>query len=154
MTCTSIGAQIERMFVERGGPPVLRVDRELTRAALEVANGFRTLRLVTSLPTAEVATLGLLREEFTSPASLEVTRVPEAWAAFQQGDRTAVESALHQALVAPASPGDVVLLAQLSLAPAAEGLTHALQRVHGTQVAVLAGLAPVMAALGRVPRGE
>jgi hypothetical protein len=116
-TCSTIGAVAERVDAPI---PVLRLDRPMAAAAVEAGG---TVVVLAALESTLAPTLALLAEEAdragTSPR-VEASVVPGAWERFEAGDvegyLARVRAALEQ--VRDAS---VVVLAQASMAPAADG---------------------------------
>jgi len=118
-TCSTIGDAAE-VIGRRIGVDVTRVDRAMAERA--VAVGERIVVLVTLESTIE-PTIDLLRSVARAsgvPPSLRAIMVEGAWACFAAGDLDG-----HHALVAAAirrvgDEADVVVLAQASMAPAAD----------------------------------
>jgi len=114
-TCSTIGA-----LAEAAAPPactVLRVDRPAALRALE--SGRRVL-LVAALPTALEQTLNLLRQvalETRRPLDVIEVLCRRAWASFEHGDISGYVAAIAEVIRSTALPGDVVFLAQASMAP-------------------------------------
>jgi hypothetical protein len=117
-TCSTIGAVAEA--ARAPDCVVLRVDRPVVERA--VASGRRIL-LVAALPTALKQTLHLLRQvasdEQRAPEVVEVL-CEGAWRLFESGDTSGYLAAVASAVASTAAPGDLVLLAQASMAPVAE----------------------------------
>ncbi|MEU4206054.1 aspartate/glutamate racemase family protein [Streptomyces sp. NPDC039022] len=127
-TCSTIGAVAEEAAAAVG-VPVLRVDRPMAAAA--VAAGTRVTVLATVESTLR-PTADLIAEEAVR-ADREVTVVtrvvPGAWDLFEAGDQEGYDDAVATAVRAArreAFPGggearaDAIVLAQASMAPAAE----------------------------------
>ncbi len=129
-TCSTLGPAVEAAAADIA-IPVLRVDRPLAEAA--VAAGDRLL-VVATAETTLAPTSALLEDAATNAeraVSLEVLCLPEAWEAFESGDREgyekqiaeAVQKAVENAGSRNGSGGfDAVVLAQASMAGAAEKL--------------------------------
>ena len=134
-TCSTLGPAVEAAAAEIE-VPVLRVDRPLAEAA--VAAGERLL-VAAALETTLAPTSALLKDAAAKAGrevSLELLSLPEAWAAFESGDRdhylrqiaAAVRDAVADAGAGDAGAGngtggfDAVVLAQASMAGAAERL--------------------------------
>jgi len=132
-TCSTIGAAAERM--PTGGRfTAARIDRAMADQA--VTRGPRIL-LVAALQSTLVPTQQLIEQSAVRlgrPVQIERLWVPGAWAFFESGDRTAYVDSVVQAVrgvVGRAAgadgrlarqPADVVVLAQASMAAAAEAL--------------------------------
>lgn len=147
-TCSSIGACAE-VSANNQDWPVLRVDRAMARDA--VARGshivvFATLAS-TLAPTKELILDEARRAEKTI-ALIEVV-CDAAWARLEAGDQEGYFDEVAAALRRHAQDGDVLVLAQASMAPAAEragdlpvpvltspslGVQDALARLAGTRV--------------------
>jgi Asp/Glu/Hydantoin racemase len=118
-TCSTIGGLAE----EAGralGVPVIRVDRPL--AARAVAGGPRIL-VVVALASTLAPTQALLAEEAQRVNRVIAPRalfVAEAWAHFEAGDLHGYHATIAAAVRANLSDADVVVLAQASMAGAAE----------------------------------
>ncbi|MDJ0983866.1 MAG: aspartate/glutamate racemase family protein [Kiloniellales bacterium] len=129
-TCSTLGPAVEAAAAEIA-VPVLRVDRPMAEAA--VAAGGRLL-VVAALESTLAPTQALLRDaaaDLGREVSLEVLSLPEAWEAFESGDRDdylqqiadAVRSAVGAAGTRNGTGGfDAVVLAQASMAGAADRL--------------------------------
>ncbi len=129
-TCSTLGPAVEAAAASIE-VPVLRVDRPLAEAA--VAAGTRLL-VVAALETTLAPTRALLEDAAAKAGrdvSLEMLSLPEAWAAFESGDRQGYLRQIVEAvrnLVEGAGAGngtesfDAVVLAQASMAGAAEAL--------------------------------
>ena len=146
-TCSTIGGAAESATVgDRAS--VLRVDRPMAEAA--VASGRRIL-VAAALVSTLTPTLELLREiaeRRGSSLNAQTLLCEGAWAYFERGDRTGYAATIADQIRRAAAPGDVVVLAQASMAPAAEllqgeslqvlsspwlGVTAALQRFRELQ---------------------
>lgn len=120
-TCSTVGDAAERAG-RSAGVPTSRVDRPLMRAA--AARG-GTIAVVIASPSTRAATLALLRDEAVDlgvAPRVRALEVPVAWRAFTAG-RTdlyieQIAAVAREALV----DHDLVVLAQLSMSPAAAGL--------------------------------
>lgn len=119
-TCSTIGSVAEAAGAALG-LPVLRVDRPMAAAA--VAAGPRIAVLVT-VESTRIPTEALIEQEAHRAGRTVAVRtvlVPGAWERFEAGDHdgclTAVAAAAREIRDA-----DVIVLAQASMAPAAEGL--------------------------------
>jgi hypothetical protein len=116
-TCSTIGAVAEQVDT---GVPVLRLDRPM---AAQAVSGNGPVVVLAALESTLVPTLELLAEEAgragTTP-SIEARIVAGAWERFEAGD---TEGYLHlvRAELGRVQDGAVVVLAQASMAPAADG---------------------------------
>jgi hypothetical protein len=121
-TCSTLGEHAEALAAATG-VPVLRADRPMAEAA--VARGGRVAVVVAVESTLE-PTLELLRTSAeragTRPKLIAAPCLP-AWPLFEAGDLDGYAAAIaaHARSVAPWA--DVLVLAQASMAPAAELLT-------------------------------
>jgi len=98
----------------------MRIDRPV--AELAVSSGRRIL-LVAALETALQQTLALLKQVASAmQRSNEVVEVPcsQAWAFFESGNLSGYLAEIANSINSTAVSGDLVLLAQASMAPAAE----------------------------------
>jgi Asp/Glu/hydantoin racemase len=118
-TCSSI-SQYAGPLAERIGVPVYRVDEAM---ADEAVRSGEHVSVIATLPTTVQPTAALLRERAElhgREVRIDEVVVEGAFEAAVAGDR-----ARHDALVAAAitaAAGDVVVLAQASMASAADGL--------------------------------
>ena len=136
-TCSTIGAVAEGVDA---GVPVLRLDRPMAAAA--VATG-GTVVVLAALESTLAPTLALLAEEAdragTSPR-IEATVVAGAWDRFEAGDVDGclglVRAALEQV-----EDATVVVLAQASMAPAADGAAVDLPVLSSPRTGLRAALA-------------
>ncbi|MFE3287976.1 hypothetical protein ACFXJJ_33410, partial [Streptomyces sp. NPDC059233] len=116
VTCSTIGAIAEGLTPALGAP-VLRVDRPMAAAAVRTGARIVVLATVESTlaPTAEL----LAEEAGGRPVSIRTHLVDGAWERFAAGD--AVGSlALVAAAVDAVTGADAIVLAQVSMAGAAE----------------------------------
>ncbi|UFU06296.1 aspartate/glutamate racemase family protein [Ruania halotolerans] len=118
-TCSSI-SHLAASTAEKAGIPVLRIDEAMADEA--VAGGGKVTVLAT-LPTTLNPTLALLRERAelagTQP-ELSSEVVPGAFEAVAGGDRATHDRLVAEAIERHAPDSDVVVLAQASMASAAE----------------------------------
>lgn len=134
VTCSTIGATAESLAPELGAP-VLRVDRPMAAAAVRTGPRIAVLAALESTfaPTGEL----LAEEAGGRPVSIRTHLVAGAWERFEAGD-----GAGYLARVAAAADAvtgaDVIVLAQASMAGAAEEAT--------TRIPVLSSPAPGLAA--------
>ena len=118
-TCSTIGGAAERTPTD-GSFIAARIDRAMADRA--AALGPRIL-LVAALESTLRPTAELLYESaaaLRTAVKLEQLLVPGAWSHFLRGDRTAYVEAVAEAVRPAASSANVVVLAQASMAPAAE----------------------------------
>jgi hypothetical protein len=116
-TCSTLGNAAEATPNDAGAT-VLRVDRPL--AELLVANG-RPLLVVAALPSAMTTAVALLNDIARArqmPLNLRELPCYEAWPHFLAGNRVAYAEHVARAVGERANPGDQVMLAQASMAPA------------------------------------
>lgn len=136
VTCSTIGAVAEALAPALGSP-VLRVDRPMAAAAVRTGARIAVLATVESTfaPTAEL----LAEEAGGRQPAISAHLVDGAWERFAAGD-----SAGHLARVAAVADAfahadaDVIVLAQVSMAGAADLVT--------TRIPVLSSPAPGLAA--------
>ncbi|HEX4904592.1 MAG TPA: aspartate/glutamate racemase family protein [Acidimicrobiales bacterium] len=118
-TCSTISGPAEAMSADVG-VPVIRIDRPV--AALAVAGGGR-IAVVAAVESTLAPTLALLHEEARArgiDVDLDVRPCLDAWAHFERGDVDAYLDAVAAHVDAIAPDVDVVVLAQASMAGAAE----------------------------------
>jgi hypothetical protein len=115
-TCSTIGAVAEAVRV---GLPIVRVDRPMAAAA--VASGPR-IQILAALASTVEPTMELITQEAAArgrPVTPSVTIVDGAWARFEAGDREGYLAAIAD-VIAATTGVDVIVLAQASMADAAE----------------------------------
>jgi len=120
-TCSTIGGAAERA-PSGTDARVARIDRAMADRA--VALGPRML-IVAALESTLEPTAKLIQESaaaMQAKVELEQLLVPDAWAHFLSGDRAAYVDAVVKAVRAHPKGANVVVLAQASMAPAAEEL--------------------------------
>jgi GNAT superfamily N-acetyltransferase len=118
-TCSTIGGAAERIGGDQGRA-VIRIDRAMAERA--VAQGARV-----AVVAALASTLGPTRELLEQVASeqgrapaLELVLCDGAWERFEQGDRDGYLGAIAATLREVAGRADLIVLAQASMADAAE----------------------------------
>ena len=141
LTCSSISGYAAPT-AERAGIPVLRIDEAMADRA--VATGER-IAVIATLPTTLAPTVALLRER-AAIAGVEPTILDEvvdgAFAAVSGGDRPQHDALVAAAIERLVAHADVVVLAQASMASAAESARVA--------VPVLTSIAPGVARLAEL----
>ncbi|MBW5480507.1 aspartate/glutamate racemase family protein [Streptomyces bambusae] len=138
-TCSTIGGVAEALAPALG-VPVLRVDRPMCAAAVRLGPRIEVLATVASTlaPTA-----ALIEEEAgPEPVRVRTWLVEGAWACFEADD-TAGYLALVAAAADAVTDADAIVLAQASMAGAADLVT--------TRIPVLASPAPGLAAALAAP---
>lgn len=120
-TCSTLGGLVESLGAELR-TPVLRVDRPMAEAA--VRRG-RHIAVVATLPSTLAPTRALL-QEVAAAADREVVVIDilcfDAWARFEAGDVSGYLELIERRIreLAKTLLIDVVVLAQASMAPAAD----------------------------------
>ncbi|MFD7785973.1 aspartate/glutamate racemase family protein [Streptomyces nojiriensis] len=137
VTCSTIGATAECLAPELGAP-VLRVDRPMAAAAVRAGT---RIAVLAALESTLAPTCQLLAEEAGErPVSITAHLVAGAWGRFEAGD-----TAGYLARVAEAADSvtgaDVIVLAQASMAGAADLATVAVPVLSSPAPGLAAGLA-------------
>ena len=122
-TCSTIGGVAEQAGVAQGGAahgqPVLRVDRAMAERAVTLGERI----VVAAALESTIAPTSDLILAVAAEAGREVTLIPllceGAWAHFEAGDVAAYHAAIAATLRENATLGDVIVLAQASMAGAA-----------------------------------
>lgn len=121
LTCSSISPLAAPTSAEVD-IPVLRIDEAMADAAVEAGD---RIAVLATLPTTLVPTVALLHERAAlagrSPRISEEI-VVGAFAAVSSGDRATHDSLVGEAIARAAAAADVVVLAQASMASAAEAV--------------------------------
>ena len=144
-TCSTLGEAAEAT-PDVPGASVLRIDRPMAERAVALR---RPILLIAATPTAMTTAVALLDEAANGaarPAQRELL-CSEAWARFQSGDYSGYASALAQQVDEHAHAGDVVMLAQASMAPAAALVSRSdIEVLSSPDVGVRAALSLLAAA--------
>lgn len=121
-TCSTLGGAAEATPVS--GRVVMRIDRPMAEQA--VASGRRILVLAALRSTFQptVALLHEISSDAGRPIDVVEVLCERAWRLFEAGDRPGYAAEIARTIEATALPGDLVLLAQASMAPAAELVRH------------------------------
>jgi ribosomal protein S18 acetylase RimI-like enzyme len=118
-SCSSIGGAAEEIG-RRRGLPVIRIDRAMAERAVAAAE---RILVAACLPSTVEPTTGLIAEvaaqQGRSPR-IRVALFPEAWPLFLAGDREAYAETIAEGLRREIGDAEIVVLAQASMAPAAE----------------------------------
>ena len=115
-TCSTLGSAAEST-PHLGAARVLRVDRPMAEQAIALRH--RVL-IVAAVPTALSTARTLLAEAARGTTYFSADLLCEAaWKLFSAGDHAGYGAAIAQRVEEQAEPGDVVLLAQASMAGAA-----------------------------------
>jgi hypothetical protein len=121
-TCSTIAGEAEVVRVSNCS--VMRIDRPMAEEA--VASG-RRIVVVAALRSTFVPTVTLLRQVAASvnqaPLIVEVL-CEGAWSRFEAADLSGYAAEIARTIEQAARPGDVILLAQTSMAPAVELVRH------------------------------
>jgi hypothetical protein len=112
-TCSTLGTCADEM----NDPRVLRVDRAMAQRA--VAKGGRVLVAACVASTLE-PTVKLLRETAPETTQIETLLMADLWPHFQRGEPTAYWHGIAERLRERASAFDCIVLAQASMAGAAD----------------------------------
>ena len=131
-TCSTIGA-IAESLADSAGVPVVRADRPMAEAAARIGG---VIGVVFAVPSTLGPTEALLREA-APDAAISMLPCPGAWSHFLAGDLESYVDMISAVLREHESMVDVFVLAQASMAPAA-------QRCAGLRVPVLSS--PALAA--------
>ena len=120
-TCSTIGGIAERTPA-RPGLRFARIDRAMADRAVQLGPG---ILVVAALRSTIEPTAQLIRESavtLRADVALQTLWVEGAWPHFERGDRAAYIGAIVAALHAAPRDYDVVVLAQASMADAADAL--------------------------------
>ncbi|WP_437968021.1 hypothetical protein WMF04_01410 [Sorangium sp. So ce260] len=121
-TCSTLGGVAEAVLVP--GCVVMRIDRPMAEQA--VASGRRIIVLA-ALQSTFQPTVALLHQVASDARrSIDVVEAlcERAWRLFERGDHPGYLGEIARTIEATALPGDLVLLAQASMAPAADLVRH------------------------------
>jgi Asp/Glu/hydantoin racemase len=145
-TCSTLGGEAETLS-DQVGRPVMRIDRPMAERAAAIAG---RIAVVTALESTLVPTRELLGECLAaSGRAAVIVESPclDAWALFEAGDlgRYAEGVADHARALAPNA--DVIVLAQASMAPAAD-------RLRDLPVPVLSSPSSAVARAVELVRGQ
>ncbi|CAM5496106.1 aspartate/glutamate racemase family protein [Streptomyces avidinii] len=137
VTCSTIGATAESLAPALG-VPVLRVDRPMAAAAVRAGARIAVLAAVESTlsPTGEL----LVEEAGERPVSIRTHLVAGAWERFEAGD-TAGYLARVAEVAGSVTEADVIVLAQASMAGAADLVTGTVPVLSSPAPGLAAGLA-------------
>jgi len=120
-TCSTVGGAAEK--TQTGGRfRAARIDRAMADRAVQLGP---KILLVAALESTLNPTTNLIRESAAAlhrPAEIQSLIVEGAWSHFKRGDRDAYLDAVAGAVRSASKRADVVVLAQASMAPAAEAL--------------------------------
>ncbi len=122
LTCSSISA-VAAYAQMRGGITVLQIDQAMADQAVSIGE---TVAVIATLPTTCVPTVNLVQQRaelqgLTPTISQEV--VEGAFDAIAGGNKALHDSLVGEAIRRAAKDNDVVVLAQASMASAAEGIS-------------------------------
>jgi hypothetical protein len=122
-TCSTIGWIFEETTVP-SHVRVLRIDRPMAEQA--VASGRRVVAVAALESTFEPTTTLLAQVAASAKRSVEVVEVlcEQAWPLFEAGDKSGYIREVARKIESVARPTDLILLAQASMAPAADLLDH------------------------------
>ncbi len=118
-TCSSVGGMAEQVGRQMG-LPTLRLDRPMAEAAVTAG---RRILVAACLPSTLGPTTQLLNEVAHAQdrrIELETLLMENAWPLFQAGDETGFSRQIAGIILEARPHPDAVVLAQASMAPAAE----------------------------------
>ena len=118
-TCSTLGPAVESAAAETQAP-YLRVDRALAEQAVSRGN---CILVVAAVETTTGPTVTLLREAADNAGraiDIDTLVLPEAWVRFQAGNQPGYLQAIAQAVREKLGDADLVVLAQASMAGAAD----------------------------------
>jgi hypothetical protein len=139
-TCSTLSGEAERL-APHIGVPVIRIDRPLAQAAVSIGRSVAVVAAVESTvgPTSsllyEVAAAGGVELE------LSVVRCFDAWPHFERGDTPAYLESIARHVTDFRGPVDVFVLAQASMAGAANYCNVTVSVLSSPRLAVVAALA-------------
>ncbi|MFJ3518504.1 MULTISPECIES: aspartate/glutamate racemase family protein [unclassified Streptomyces] len=139
VTCSTIGATAESLAPALGAP-VLRVDRPMAASAVRAGARIAVLAALESTlaPTREL----LAEEAGERPVSIVTHLVDGAWDRFEAGDTAGYLARVAEAAEEAAVTGaDVIVLAQASMAGAADLATGRIPVLSSPAPGLAAGLA-------------
>jgi Asp/Glu/hydantoin racemase len=120
-TCSSIGpcVEVSRPFTDR---PILRIDDPMAKIAVET--GSRIIVAATLQTTLEPTKAIVQRAADEAGKTIELIDIlcDSAWKAFETGDQEGYESEIVASLQSGSAGADVIVLAQASMAGAADRL--------------------------------
>jgi hypothetical protein len=118
-TCSTIGGVAEEVGARRG-LDVIRVDRPMVEVAVATGRRIGVVAAVESTVEPTVALIARVAGRAGRAVDVSVTVVDGAWELFEMGDHDRYIELIVDALPDIASAVDVVVLAQASMAAAAE----------------------------------
>jgi hypothetical protein len=140
-TCSTIGGVAEATRVD-GTVRVMRIDRPMAEQA--VASG-RSVLVAAALTSTLGPTIALIQQVAAAagrPVDIVDLWCEDAWPHFARGDHPAYAAAIAAAVAANARPDQIVVLAQASMAPAAELISaQAIPALASPELGVRAALA-------------
>ncbi|MEU8781268.1 aspartate/glutamate racemase family protein [Streptomyces sp. NPDC048637] len=119
-TCSTIGSVAEAAGAALG-LPVLRVDRPMAAAAVAAGQRIAVLAALESTLAPTEALIAQEAQRAGREVRVRTVLVPGAWERFESGDTDGYLSAIAAA-AREIRDADAIVLAQASMAPAAEGL--------------------------------
>lgn len=147
VTCSSIGATAESLAPELG-VPVLRVDRPMAAAAVRAG---KRITVLATLESTLAPTRELLDAEAAGagrPVEIRTRLVAGAWERFAEGDTAGSHRLVAAAADAVSeADADALVLAQVSMAGAAELVTTRIPVLAGPATGLAAGLRLAAASL-------
>ncbi|GGS21080.1 hypothetical protein GCM10010252_70520 [Streptomyces aureoverticillatus] len=121
-TCSTIGGVAES-HAAAVGVPVLRVDRPMAAAAVRAGSSVAVVATVASTLEPTRALVAEEAERFGRPVDVRTVLVDGAWERFEAGDREGFLRLVVDAVEGTAGSVDAVVLAQASMADAADRVT-------------------------------
>lgn len=117
-TCSTLGPAADDAAED--GTPILRIDRPMAEAAVAAGNRIALLATLEGTLAPSRALLEEAAKKASKPILIGDLLLPEAWARNEAGDRDGYLNEIARGIEQAASAADVIVLAQASMAPAAE----------------------------------
>ena len=118
-TCSTLGGATEELGLELG-LRVMRVDRPMAEAAIGIGGRIAVVAALASTVGPTRALLEAVATERSVTPTIEIHLVEGAWDLFESGDVEGYVASIAAILPDLADDADVIVLAQASMAPAAD----------------------------------
>jgi hypothetical protein len=139
-TCSTISGPAESLAAEVG-VPIIRVDRPMAEQAVSVGSHIAVIAALESTLGPTVGLINEVADQMDAAPTVELVVVPGAWSLFEAADQAGYSRSIAASVDSLDPTIDVVVLAQASMASAAELCTTSALVLSSPRPAVAAAVA-------------
>ena len=141
-TCSTISGAAERLS-DAVGVPIVRIDRPMAERAVDAGSHIAVVTVHESTIAPTVTLIREVADQMGRTPTVDEVVLPEAWVLFEDSDFVGYASAIAAVVDSLDSVPDVVVLAQASMASAAELCTTTVPVLSSPRSAIEAAVSLV-----------